>query len=490
MGGVKRGGMVVMKVHIFRLLPTANVFFLRRSGGLGLMPVKSKAIPCAPKDVKDRMKSIPWVERPAVEVAQALQSRALSATTYVQACLDQIDQQEPQVHAFAHIARDAALKHAQWLDGQAIQGAMHGLTVGIKDVFDTYDMPTQGGSQVFAGYQPVQDAACIATLRKSGGVMLGKTITTELATFPTNGTRNPRHLDHTSGGSSSGSAAAIAANMVSFATGTQTMGSTIRPCGYCGVTGYKPTYNLVPKRGVWPNADSCDTVGLVARHVRDVAFLGAEMARYPELLIPDEAIAMDQRPTVGLCKTFEWDLADQHIHDAFHASARILEKAGAKVVEINLPPAFSQMLKAHTTVVHFEMSGGFMDILSRHADKMRPPLRQRSEEGLSVTGREYQAAQAVAHQCRALFDQVLGDCDVLFVPAATGEAPLGQDYSGDTRMNQVWTLMHGPCVSVTGGHGPHGLPLAMQVVGRINDDQRTLLAAHWIDTQLKHALGT
>ena len=435
------------------------------------------------------MNNIPWVEQPAFEVAQALQNRTLSAKTYVQACLDQIEQQEPQVHAFAHIARDAALKQAVWLDGQAIQGAMHGLTVGIKDVFDTHDMPTQGGSQVFAGHQPVQDAACIATLRKSGGVMLGKTITTELATFPTNGTRNPRNLHHTPGGSSSGSAAAIAANMVSFATGTQTMGSTIRPCGYCGVTGYKPTYNLVPKRGVWPNADSCDTIGLVARNVRDVAFFGAEMARYPDLLIPDESIAMDQRPTVGLCKTFEWDLADQHIQNAFHECARMLEKAGAKVIEIQLPQPFSQMLKAHTTVVHFEMSGGFMDILSRHSEKMRPALLQRSLEGLSVTGRAYQAAQALAQQCRASFDQVLGPCDVLFVPAATGEAPLGQEYSGDTRMNQVWTLMHGPCVSVTGGHGPHGLPLAMQVVGRVNDDQRTLLAAHWIHTQLSRALG-
>jgi Asp-tRNA(Asn)/Glu-tRNA(Gln) amidotransferase A subunit family amidase len=277
--------------------------------------------------------------------------------------------------------------------------------------------------------------------------------------------------------------------MVSFATGTQTMGSTIRPCGYCGVTGYKPTYNLVPKRGVWPNADSCDTIGLVARNVRDVAFFGAEMARYPDLLIPDESIAMDQRPTVGLCKTFEWDLADQHIQNAFHESARMLEKAGAKVVEIQLPQLFSQMLQAHTTVVHFEMSGGFMDILNRHAEKMRPTLLKRSLEGLSVTGREYQAAQALAQQCRASFDQVLGPCDVLFVPAATGEAPLGQDYSGDTRMNQVWTLMHGPCVSVTGGYGPNGLPLAMQVVGRVNDDQRTLLAAHWIHTQLFRALG-
>ncbi len=431
-----------------------------------------------------------WVEKTAFEVAKALQNRTLTAKNYVAACLERIDDREPEVHAFAHVARDAALDRAKWLDSQAIQGGMHGLTVGIKDVFETYDMPTQGGSRVFEGYQPVQDAACIATLRRAGGVMLGKTITTELATFPTNGTRNPLNLNHTPGGSSSGSAAAVASRMVSFATGTQTMGSTIRPCGYCGVTGYKPSYNLIPKRGVWPNADSCDTIGLVARDVRDVAFFAAEIARYPALLISDEAIAMDHQLTIGFCKTFEWDRTDSHIQNAFARSAQVLRNAGAKVIEINLPVPFSQMLKAHTTVVHFEMSRGFADILARHAQRMRPELLERSLAGLEVTGEEYQAAQGLARQCRQSFDDVLGACDVLFVPAATGEAPLGQAYSGDTSMNQVWTLMHGPCVSVTAGLGPNGLPLAMQVVGRIDDDARTLLAAHWVHTHLAQQMAS
>jgi Asp-tRNA(Asn)/Glu-tRNA(Gln) amidotransferase A subunit family amidase len=425
-----------------------------------------------------------WHEKTAFEAAQALQQRTLSAHDYVAACLEQIDAREGEVRAFAHIARDAALARAKELDGQALQGGMHGLTIGIKDVFDTYDMPTEGGSRAFEGHQPVQDAAVLATLRRAGAVMLGKTVTTELATFPTNGTRNPLNLEHTPGGSSSGSAAAVAAQMVSFATGTQTMGSTVRPCGYCGVTGYKPSYNLMPRRGVWPNADSCDTVGLVARDVRDVAFFAAEMARYPQLRLPEDAIALDQAPTIGLCRTWEWERADAHLHAAFEECGRVLSAAGARVREIVLPEPYQGMLQAHTNVVHFEMSRGFADILERHADRMRPALLERTRKGLEVTGEQYQAAQRLARQCRQMFDGVLGDCDVLFVPAATGEAPRGQEWSGDTSMNQVWTLMHGPALSVTGGYGPNALPLAMQVVGRIDDDARTLLAAHWIHTRL------
>jgi Asp-tRNA(Asn)/Glu-tRNA(Gln) amidotransferase A subunit family amidase len=430
-----------------------------------------------------------WAQKTAFEAAVALQNRSLTAQAYLADCLEQIEARESEVRAFAYIHREGAMARAKALDAQAIQGGMHGLTVGVKDVFDTYDMPTEGGSRAFAGHQPVQDAAVLATLRRAGAVMLGKTVTTELATFPTNGTRNPLNLDHTPGGSSSGSAAAVAAQMVSFATGTQTMGSTVRPCGYCGVTGYKPSYNLMPRRGVWANADSCDTVGLVARDVRDVAFFAAEMARYPALRLPEDAIALDQAPTIGLCRTHEWERTDEHMRRAFDDCARMLRAAGAKVVEIVLPDPFKGMLQAHTNVVHFEMSRGFADVLERQADLIRPALLERTLKGLQVTGEVYQQAQTLARQCRQMFGDVLGSCDVLLAPAATGEAPRGQDYSGDTSMNQVWTLMHGPAISVTGGYGPHGLPLAMQVVGRIDDDARTLLAAHWVHTRLQAALA-
>jgi len=418
----------------------------------------------------------------AYDAARALQSRELKAQDYVGACLDRIAEREPEVHAFAHIAKDLARARAKALDDGAIQGPLHGLTLGAKDVFDTWDMPTQGGSRAFAGYQPVQDAACLATVRGQGVVILGKTITTELATFPTNGTRNPLNLEHTPGGSSSGSAAAVADYMVSFATGTQTMGSTVRPCGYCGVTGYKPSYNLIPKRGVWPNADSCDTVGLVARDVRDVALLASSMVQYPGLMLPE---GKSGAPTIGVCRTFEWERADEHIHRAFEDSTRRLAAAGARVVEIVLPEAFRGLREAQAAVVRFEMGRGFADIMARHGNLIRKPLYDRTLAGMQVSGEAYQRAQTLGRQCRQMFADVLGECDVLFAPAATGEAPKGQDFSGDTTMNQVWTFMHGPCLSVCGGFGPNGLPLAMQVVGRLDDDARTLRAADWVDCCLK-----
>jgi len=420
----------------------------------------------------------------AYDAARALQSRALSARDYAGACLERIDAREPQVRAFAYINKDLVLARARALDAGAIQGPLHGLTLAVKDVFDTWDMPTEGGSAAFAGYQPVQDAACLATARSQGVIIMGKAVTTELATFPTNGTRNPLNLDHTPGGSSSGSVAAVADHMVSFATGTQTMGSTIRPSGYCGVTGYKPSYNLIPKRGVWSNADSCDTVGLVARDVRDVALLAAAMAQYPGLMLPE---GPSDAPTIGLCRTFEWERADEHIHRAFEDSARRLAAAGARVVEIVLPEIFRGMLQAQSAVARFEMGRGFADIMARHGNLIRKPLYDRTVAGMQVSGEEYQVAQTLGRHCRQMFPDVLGGCDVLFVPAATGEAPKGQDYSGDTSMNPVWTFMHGPCISVCGGVGPNGLPLAMQVVGRIDDDARTLRAAHWVDCCLKAA---
>jgi Asp-tRNA(Asn)/Glu-tRNA(Gln) amidotransferase A subunit family amidase len=418
----------------------------------------------------------------AYDAARALQSRELSAQDYVGACLERIAAREPEVKAFAYLNKDLALARAKVLDEGAILGPLHGLTLGVKDVFDTWDMPTQGGSDVFAGYQPIQDAACLATVRSQGMVLVGKTITTELATFPPNGTRNPLNLEHTPGGSSSGSAAAVADHMVSFATGTQTMGSTVRPSGYCGVTGYKPSYNLIPRRGVWANADSCDTVGLVARDVRDVALLASAMLQYPGLLLPETE---QGAPVIGICRTFEWERADGHIHEAFADSARRLAAAGAKVVDIVLPEAFRGMRDAQAAVVRFEMGRGFADIMARHGHLMRKPLYDRTAASMEVSGEEYQRAQTLGRRCRQMFTDVLGECDVLFVPGATGEAPKGLDYTGDTSMNQVWTFMHGPCLSVRGGTGPNGLPLAMQVVGRLDEDARTLRAAHWIDTCLK-----
>lgn len=428
------------------------------------------------------MSATPVNELSAFDAARLLQRRELSAQAYAEACLARIDAREPLIGAFAHISPERVREQARTLDRGAIRGPLHGLTVGIKDVFDTRDMPTQGGSEAFRGHQPATDAAVIALLRGAGAVMLGKTVTTELATFPPNGTRNPRNPEHTPGGSSSGSAAAVADCMVPFATATQTLGSTIRPAGYCGVAGYKPTYNLLPRRGVWPNAESVDTVGLMARDVRDVAMLAAAAGRYPELAFDDpEASAA---PVIGFCQTWEWERADTFMHSAFEACRRQLASSGARVREIRLPESFRGLLEAHRMVAWYEMARGFADIVAHDAERIRKPLLERTLAGLEVSPATYLAAQALGRTCREQLGDVFGDCDVLFAPAATGEAPAGLASTGDTSMNQIWTFLHGPSVSVTGGLGPTGLPLAMQVLGRIGDDARTLRAARWVERVL------
>jgi Asp-tRNA(Asn)/Glu-tRNA(Gln) amidotransferase A subunit family amidase len=420
----------------------------------------------------------------AIDAAKKLATREISAEQYLRACLERIDEREKDVHAFAFINRDGALARARQLDAGAVLGPLHGLTLGIKDVFDTYDMPTQGGSRAFEGYRPSQDAGCIAYARKMGAIMLGKTVTAELATFPPNETRNPLNLTHSPGGSSSGSAAAVADFMVAAATGTQQFGSLIRPAGYCGVVAYKPTYNLIPKRGVWANSDSCDTVGVMARTVADVAFVTSAMIEFPGLRAfvdrPDDV----PPPKVGLCRSYEWDKCDAHKKAAFDAVRGPLAAAGAKVSEIAQPERFRGMAAAQSLVSNFEMSRGFSDVVIRFGDKLRKPLYDRSMAGLKITGEDYQRAQKLGRECRQLFADVLGDCDVLLTPAATGEAPKGIEYTGDPIMNGVWSFMHTPSVSVNGGYGPNGLPLAMQVIGRLDDDARTLACAHWVHRHL------
>jgi len=419
----------------------------------------------------------------AFDAARRLQRRDLSAQAYVEACLERVAEREPLIGAFAFVAADPVRQQARELDRGPIRGALHGLTVGIKDVFDTRDMPTQGGSEAFRGHQPAIDAAVVALLRGAGALMLGKTVTTELATFPPNGTRNPLNTGHTPGGSSSGSAAAVADFMVPFATATQTLGSTIRPAGYCGVCGYKPTYNLLPRRGVWPNAESVDTVGLMARDVRDVAMLAAAAAHYPALAFDDsEASAA---PVIGFCKTWEWDRTDAAMQAAFEATRATLASAGARIVDVQLPDSFRGLLDAHRMVAWYEIARGFADIVAHDGHRIRKPLLDRTVAGFDVTADTYFAAQALGRNCRQQLADVFGECDVLFAPAATGEAPVGLDSTGDTSMNQIWTFLHGPSVSVTGGFGPNGLPLAMQVLGRLGDDARVLRAARWVERALE-----
>ncbi len=413
----------------------------------------------------------------AVEAARQIAQLTLSAQAYARACLERIAEREPLVQAFAYLNPEQVLAQARALDAGAIMGPLHGIPVAVKDIFDTFDMPTEYGSAGSQGHRPVADAAVVALTRHLGGIIIGKTVTTEFATFPAGKTHNPLNPAHTPGGSSSGSAAGVADGMFPLAYGTQTAGSVIRPAAYCGVTGYKPSFGLLARGGVKTGSDTLDTVGLFSRGIEDAAFFIAALARRPELqLKPWPGTA----PRVGLCKGFQWSRVQPEMAAAMESAAIALAKAGAKVSEITLPARFEGMAMAQATIMSYEGGANRADDVLRHGDKMDPRLAEQCRKGLAVAGSDYAAARTLARECRAQLADAFGDCDVLLAAAAPGEAPEGIAYTGDPIMNGVWTLLYTPCVSVNAGKGPKGLPVGLQVVGRIADDARTLSAADWI----------
>ena len=401
----------------------------------------------------------------AKEAAARIERGELTAQSLIASCLERIAAREPDVQGWVNINPRAK---------PDASGPLRGVPVAIKDIFDTYDLPTEYGSCIYAGHRPRADSAPVALTRSAGGTILGKTVTAEFATFVPGKTRNPHNLAHTPGGSSSGSAAAVADFMVPLSFGTQTAGSVIRPGAYCGVIACKPTYNLLPRAGVHPNADSLDTVGVYGRNVEDVAFFLSALTGRTDLA------ASVERPHIGFCRTAEWSFVEAPMGTALERAARLLDAD-----ELPLPDTFKGLRAAHATVIRYEGARSLADEYRRFAADLDPALRRRCKEGYAIDGREYQNALLLAQRCRGALNDAFGDCDVLIAPAAPGEAPRGLASTGDPVMNVVWTLLHVPCVSVPIGKGPNGLPIGLQVIGRIGDDARTLACAAWIQSQLK-----
>jgi len=412
----------------------------------------------------------------AAELAPMLERREVSAEQLARACLERIAEREPVVHAFAHMDPERALAGARALDRAAARGPLHALPVGVKDIIDTFDYPTEHGSPIYAGNRPAADAPCVALARAAGALALGKTVTTEFATFPPGPTTNPHNPAHTPGGSSSGSAAAVADRMLPLAFGTQTGGSIIRPAAFCGIVGYKPSFGLLPRVGVKAISDSLDTVGVFARSVEDAALFAAALSRREALRIPRELRA----PRVGLCLTPQWPAAQPETQKLFEDIGGHLARSGARVTRVALPPEFDALADLHATIWDFEIARCLADEHLRHRDRLREPLRGQLARGWAVSADAYDAAQRTVRSCRHKLADALRDCDALVVPAAPGEAPAGLGSTGDSVFNRMWTLLHAPCVCVPVGRGPLGLPLAVQVVGRIGEDARALACAHWI----------
>lgn len=418
-------------------------------------------------------------ELSARETAARVNDSSLTAQTVCAAFADRIEAAEPQVQAFAYYDRERALAEAF----AAPPGPLAGVTLGVKDVIDTVDMPTSYGSEVYDGYQPAWDAPIVALTRRLGGVVMGKTVTVEFALKSPGKTRNPHNLEHTPGGSSSGSCAAVAAGMVQVAFGTQTAGSILRPSSYCGVVGYKPSFGTLNRAGVKPLSDSLDHIGLVTRDVRDAAFAAAALAEKPALAQGTAGPGL----RVGLFRTSRWAQAEPATRTALARAAAAIEAAGGTVREVEVPESFEGYFALFDAVMGWE-TPHILDY-ERHilGDRLSPITLDFIETLARATRDDYDAALAVLKHRDALVEELLDGCDVLITPAAPGEAPAGLGATGDPVFNKVWTLLHVPALSVPAGLGPQGLPVGVQVIGRIGTDAETLAAAAFLEDALKAA---
>ena len=417
----------------------------------------------------------------AVELAAQLQSRALSAEQVVRACLARIAQRDGEIHAWAHIDPEYALAQARSLDAGPILGPLHGVPLGVKDIFDTADLPTSYGSPIYEGNRPAQDAAAVALCRAAGAVVLGKTVTTEFASYQRPATRNPWHTAYTPGGSSSGSAASVADAMTPLALGTQTAGSIIRPAAYCGIVGFKPSFGAVPSAGCKALADSLDTLGGFGRSIDDVALLASVLMREPALA----TARRDTAPRVGMYRSLHWRHAAPETRDAFALAAERLREAGVVVVDTPLPDAHCALMQLQADIMAYESVGALAFERWRHADRLSPALAAILDGGARITREQHLANLAQAAEIRGRVERLFGDCDVLLTPSATGEAPFADQGTGDPLFCRLWTLLGSPCIHLPFAKGPQGLPVGLQAIGHIGRDVDLMAAARWVHPLLQ-----
>jgi Asp-tRNA(Asn)/Glu-tRNA(Gln) amidotransferase A subunit family amidase len=416
-------------------------------------------------------------ELAVTEIVAKIAAGEITCEVVTRDCIERIAAREDVVKAWVNFNPELALAQAHALDREPRRGALHGVPIGIKDVIDTFDMPTEMGSPIYRGYRPTADAACVALLRRAGAVILGKTATCELAGMAPAATTNPHRAAYTSGGSSSGSAAAVADFMVPAALGTQTGGSVLRPSSFCGVFGYKPTYNTFNKAGLKPAAESIDTIGWIGRSIEDIALLTA-ILRMDE---PQPLRSISAAPRVGLCRTELWDAAQPETKSAVEDAAAVLSKAGAVVRDVDLPGEFAGLpTLARGTINHFERAACMAFEWDNHRAALSPQMRRYIENGLKTSRADYVAAWRRIEQCRALLPSVFEGLDVLLAPCVPGEAPKGLASTGDPSMQAMWTALHTPTMTPPTHRGPNNLPVGIQLVAQRYDDDCLFACARWI----------
>jgi len=428
----------------------------------------------------------------AVQALAALREGRMSAEDLVRGCLARIQHDEPRVQAWAFIDEQRALEQARNVDrvrreGHAT-GPLHGLPVGVKDVIDTADMPTEDGTVLHAGRRPEYDATVVERLRSAGAIILGKTVATELATASPGKTRNPRNPQHTPGGSSSGSAAAVAAHMVPAAIGTQTNGSVIRPAAYCGVYGYKPSFGLVPRQGILKQSRPLDQVGFFARTLEDLAIVAEPLMGYDdgdpdtrpmarprlcEVALQEPPLA----PMFAFTKTPNWDDTEEQTRLAFDEVAQAL---GAQCMSFNVPAVFGEAWSWHRTIMEADIARNYEADYERGREQMSASLREQIERGRQVRAIDYNnAVDRIRATCTA-FDEIFERCDAILTAATAGPAPHGLESTGSPAFCTLWTFAGMPAVTLPLLHAENGLPMGIQLVGRRGDDARLLRTARWL----------
>jgi Asp-tRNA(Asn)/Glu-tRNA(Gln) amidotransferase A subunit family amidase len=415
----------------------------------------------------------------AAEAVDLLARRQVSSEELVGACLARISKLEPGLRAWAWLEPERALGAARATDAGPPRPPLHGLPVGIKDIIDTADFPTECGTAIYRGRRPGRDAACITALRAAGAVILGKTVTTELAYFAPGPTRNPHDLTRTPGGSSSGSAAAVAAYMVPAALGTQTAGSLVRPGAFCGVVGFKPTHALLSLQGVHPFAPSLDTLGVLVREVADVPLLLAALGH------PVQPSVRARPLRVGLWRTVRWPAATVPMQERLETAARLLATAGAAVREVDLGPEEEGLIEAQMTVMAAEALRELGPLRNSKVAPLSPQLNELLDRGRAVGAEQLEAARGVARRGLDTAKSLLEQVDVLLTPSAPGEAPVGLESTGDPIFNRIPTLLGLPCLNLPCGSGPSGVPLGVQLVGAPYGEGSLVAGAGWIAEQLE-----
>ncbi len=405
----------------------------------------------------------------------------LTSEDLLRSCLERVGEREKDIQAWVTLDREAALQNARTSDAAGRHGLIGGIPVALKDIIDTADLGTEYNSTIYKNHRPTSDAACVTALKEAGSIIIGKTVTTTFAHRNPGPTRNPHNNDHSPGGSSSGSAAAVADFMVPLAIGTQTGGSVLRPGAYCGILGYKPAFDAINFGGVKQISPSLDTLGFYVRSLDDIPIAGAALqGKSKPLAVADDASC----PKIVLVRTTSWKKAQKCGRDLVEDVFAKLGVAGAAIRELDLPPPFPDLFDAHTVIGAVEALPALAWEIENAWEDIPEPTQKLIEEGRGYDLISYQKAAALGEECRRMLPNLIAEDEIILTLPAPGEAPEGLASTGSAEFNRLWTFLHLPCLTVPVDLGPTGLPLGVQLIARRSSEPHLLATARWVANQL------